>query len=120
MTGPDLEARLGTVATARELGLLQAGPGLAANALGPMNIIFYLIFMLTAQAFSLLAFRWALLYSVALAVCWLALLSVRDGSPRVLLFNAISLSAGMFFCGLFALVLQGYGRQTARAEALLR
>ena len=120
MTGPDLEARLGTVVAARLHLLGGAALFLGASALGPMNVIFYLIFMLTAQAFTQLAFRWALLYSVALAVCWLALLWAQGVPLRIVLFNAISVGAGMFFCCLIALVNLRYGRQTARVEALLR
>lgn len=121
VAAPDLEARFGQ----RRAGLIILFAGgtlcLLVNWLGGFaQFLAFLLFMLTAEAFVDLRPRYALVYSVSVATSWLLLFWIGTGSREDVANAAVSLSLGMIFSGTFALALAAYGKQTTRAELLLR
>jgi signal transduction histidine kinase len=80
----------------------------------------FLIFMLSAQAFSEVRFRYALAYSAALLLGLVAILWASDVPVESLVSFAIQISLGLVFTTLFSIVLMRYREQKAQAEGLLR
>jgi signal transduction histidine kinase len=92
-----------------------------ANWLGDLGAFsVFLIFMLSAQAFSDVRFRHALLYSATLLLGLIAILWAGGAPVELLVDFAIQISLGLVFTTLFSIVLVRYREQKAHAEVLLR
>ncbi len=89
------------------------------TGLGRNSFLPYILFMLTGEAMVMLRFRYALLYSLVLAVLWLGVLIPLGASLENLINTSVNIGMGMFFTTLFALVIVGYIRQKEQADRLL-
>ncbi|HYF61205.1 MAG TPA: histidine kinase, partial [Herpetosiphonaceae bacterium] len=118
---PDLEAWL----PPRRANLLYFSVAslmfLAGLWLSASFTFFYLLLMLTAQAFVVLRFRWGVIYTLAMIAGMMAVVVWGLGGTHGedLLSLLLSMLAGTFFTGSFAVVIVRYGEQTRRATHLL-
>lgn len=119
---PDLEERLRPQVRAHVLYFSLASLMFVAGLwLSGSFTFFYLLLMLTAQAFVVLRFRWGVIYTVTMIAAMMAVVIVGRGSdnPAELRSLLLSMIAGTCFTASFATVIVRYGEQTQRATHLL-
>jgi signal transduction histidine kinase len=117
---PDIAERFGSRPRAELLYFaLASALFLAGMWLSGSSAFFYLLFMLSAQAFVMLRFRWGLIYTALMTAAVLALVVWGLGGSSNMQALVLSLMAGIFFTASFAVVIVRYGEQTERATHLL-